>query len=188
MKSESGSASRRPSKWRRDRTLRRKVSYRPIELEDVRYIYAAYKQNGLASMGDLFADGQMGADEFKTAFQAAVLNGCHAAWVLFAPTRKGSIPVGVIFAEWARSQTSMDVTGGIWLPWATNRNILEAAVFFLDGIRKEFPLMIYALPEHKRLYDVCCMHAVLRRVGTSYNCIPGKMVAVFETRAPERLH
>jgi hypothetical protein len=163
--------------------MRRKVSYRPIEAEDVRYLYAAYKQGGLASMGEGFAGGNMGADEFKTAFHASVMSGCHAAWVLFAPTRKGSIPVGIVLAEFARSQTSMDVLIAIWLPWASNRNILEAAVYFLDRIRREIPMMIYCLPEHRRLYDICCAHAVIRRVGTSYSAIPGKAAAVFETRA-----
>lgn len=180
MKSESGSE-RPVNKWRLSRTLKRKVNFRPIENEDIKYLWAAYKQGAFE-----FDKRDMTAPEFKSAFEQAVVSQCHAVWVLFGPTRKGPIPVGMVFAVWAPTGPFLIVSGAVWMPWASKRNIVECMVGFLRKVRWEFPLQFYALPEHKRLYEVCAMHAVVRRVGTSYVAIPGKTAAVFETRIPEK--
>lgn len=171
-------------KWRLSRTLKRSVGFRPIEDEDLRFLWAAYKKGALEPMGERFADGKMDAETFKTAFKDDVLSRFHAAWVLFATTKKGHVPIGIVFATWAPNASYMIVTGMCWFPWASKRNKIEGMVNFLSKIRKEFNLMFYALPEHKRLYEVCCMHSVIHRVGTSYAVFPGKSAAVFETRLP----
>lgn len=181
MKSASDSAPR-PTKWRLKKTLKRSASYRPIEDEDVKYAWAAYKKGALASMGEAFTQ-EMNAEQFKHLFEAFVLANHHAAWTLIAPTAKGRIPVGVVLAAWAPNAPYMIVNGMCWFPWASHRNILEAIVSFLSGVRKEQPLVFYALPEHKRTYEVCAMHGVVRRVGTSFIAFPGKQAAVYETRA-----
>lgn len=181
MKSDSGSAPQAIKKWRLKRTLNRQASYRPIEQEDIRFIWAAYKKGALASMG--FADESLTAEQFKSEFEKLVLDNFHGVWTLFAPTKKGSIPVGIVFAAWAPNALYMIVTGMCWFPWSSKRNKIEAMVGFLNGVRKELSLMFYALPEHKRLYEVCAMHGIVRRIGTSYSAIPDKASAVFETRA-----
>lgn len=182
MKSDSVSKPPR-TKWRLKRTLSRRVSYRPIEAEDVKYAWAAYKKGGLSAMGGRFAEQDMDADAFRAEFESFVLSSHHAAWTLFAGTKNGHIPVGVVFAAWAPNAPYMIVNGMCWFPWASRRNICESMVNFLNICRKETPLVFYALPEHKRLYEVCAMHGVVRRVGTSYVAIPGHAAAVFETRA-----
>ncbi len=179
MKSDSGSKAQ-ANKWRLRQTLRRSASYRPIEDADVKYAWAAYKKGALSPMGDAFTK-EMNADEFKQLFEAFVIQNHHAAWTLIAPTSKGNIPVGIVLAAWAPNAPYMLVNGCIWFPWASKRNILEAMVCFLAGVRKEHPLTFYALPEHKRTYEVCAMHGVVRRVGTSFLAVPGKQCAVFET-------
>lgn len=182
MKSESGSAPR-PNKWRLKRTLKRAVDFRPIEDADLRYTFAAYKKGALSSMGEPFADTLMNADEFKATFETFVLERYHAAWTLFAMTRKGFIPAGIVFAVNAPGAPYMIVNGMVWFPWASCRNVVEAIVNFLNGVRKQFPLMFYAAPEHKKVYEVCAMHGIIRRIGTSQIVFPGKSAAVFETRA-----
>lgn len=177
-KSDSGSET--PRKWRLKRTLKRRFDYRPIEIDDIKYLWAAYKTGALTAMGLDRPD--MSASEFKEAMERAIVEHCHAAWTLFAETRKGFIPVGIVIAAWAPNAPYLLVTGMVWMPWASNRNKLESMVGFLNGVRKDFPLMFYATPEHKRMYEVCAMHSVVRRVGTSYVAIPGKACAVFETR------
>ena len=179
MKSDSAS-SRRPSKWRLSKTLKRNVSYRPIEDDDMKYVWAAYKKGALSTMNVFPPD--LPADEFKRAFEEYVLGNFNAAWMLIAPTDKGQLPVGVVFAAWAPNAPYMIVTGMCWFPWASKRNHVEAMVCFLSGVRKEFALMFYALKEHKRLYEVCAMHGIVHRVGTSYTAIPGQSAAVFETK------
>lgn len=135
-------------------------------------------------MSEKYADGQMPADVFKAEFEHDVVSNFHAAWVLFAPTKKGQLPVGIVLAAWAPNAPYMIVTGMCWFPWSSKRNKLESMVNFLNKVRKDIMLMFYALPEHKRLYEVCAMHSVVRRIGTSYTAIPGHPAAVFETRAP----
>lgn len=175
MKSASVSV-RQDSKWRLKRTLRRSASYRPIEDSDMKYAWAAYKKSAFPS----FAEG-LTADEFKARFEEFVVANHHAAWTLIAPTLHGNIPVGIVLAAWAPNAPYMIVNGLCWFPWASNRNILEAIVCFLSGVRKELQLVFYALPEHKRTYEVCAMHGVVRRVGTSFVALPGRQAAVFET-------
>lgn len=177
-KSESGSAPR-VRNWRLSRTLRRATRYRPIENEDIKYLWAAYKHGAFPDM-----EPDLPPDQFKAGFERAVLEKCHAVWTLFAGTKKGFLPVGVVFAAWAPNGPFLIVTSAVWLPWATKRNIIECMVGFLNGVRKEFSLQFYCLPEHKRLYEVCQMHSIVRRVGTSLIAIPGKSAAVFETKAP----
>lgn len=171
-------------KWRLDtkQTVRRAIDYRPIELDDVKYAWAAYKQGALKEMG--FEEG-MSPELFKASFSDAILNNCHAAWTIFGTTRKGFIPVGLLLAVWGAGSTFLTVLGIAWMPWASKRNIIECTVGFFDGTRKEFSFMGYATHDHKRIYDVCRELGIMRRIGTSYTAIPGTASAVFETRKPE---
>jgi hypothetical protein len=176
MKSASVS-SKPPSKWRLKKTLKRAVDFRPIEDDDVKYVWAAYKKGALAPMG--FEGTDLSAEEFKSRFEETVVTRCPATWVLFAQQKLK--PIGVVFGSWAPNAQYIIIAGMCWFPWATKRNIVESMVNFLNGVRKEFMLVFYTLPEHKRTYEVCAMHGVVRRVGTSYVAIPGKASAVFET-------
>src|SRR6185437_8167663 len=121
MKSESDSKPH-PRKWRlgTKQTVRRAIDYRPIELDDVKYAWAAYKQGALKEMG--FAE-NMSPEEFRAAFSDAILNNCHAAWTIFGHTKKGFIPAGMIMAVWAGPV--LTIMGIAWMPWASNRNIVE---------------------------------------------------------------
>lgn len=157
------------------------MDYRPIEDTDIKYLWAAYRQGTFE-----FDKRDMTAAEFKDALEQTIIAQFHAAWVLFGMTRKGFIPVGVIFAAWAPNAPFLIVSGMAWLPWASKRNIVECMVGFLSRIRMELQLQFYATPDHKRLYEICAMHGIVRRVGTSYVAIPGQSAAVFETRTPEK--
>lgn len=174
---------RRPNKWTRTRTLKRSPTYRPIEDEDVKYLWAAYKKGSLKEIG--FTDTGMSAEQFNVAFHKFVMENAHATWTLFAPTKRGNIPVGVILGIWGPGGNHIVVMGMSWLPWASKRNMIESAVYFAQHMRKEIPLMFYAVPEHKRMYEVLAAHGCARRIGTSYIVIPGTACAVFEARKPE---
>lgn len=181
MKSVSGSDKPvKKANWRLKKTLRRATDFRPIEDDDVRYIWVAYKKGALAGMG--FTDTSLEPDEFKAAFEMEIFNGYDAAWILFAVTSKGFVPAGMVLGEWGPRKAFMEIVGACWFPWASKRNIIEAMVNFLNSIRKQIPLMFFALHEHKKLYDVCAMHGIIRRIGTSYTAFPKQTAAVFETR------
>ena len=76
----------------------------------------------------------------------------------------------------------MIVNGMCWFPWASVRNQLEAMINFLNEVRRETHLMFFASLDHKRMYEVCMMHGIIRRVGTSYVVSEGQPMTVFETR------
>lgn len=175
----------RPSKWRLRTTLKRRVEYRPIENDDLRYAWAAYKAGKLKDMGGPLSLEGMSATEFKAAFESFVLTEFDAAWTMFAQTSKGFMPTGFIFCSWAPRSSYMIIVGVVWMPWASNRNIVESIVKFMQAAGKEYPMLGYALPEHKQLYEVCCMHGVMRRIGTSMIVFPSHSAAVFETRAKQ---
>lgn len=156
--------------WRLSKTLARNASFRPIEDADVKYAWAAYRKGALPQLG--FPDG-MDALKFKAEFEKYVFDNAEAAWTILIDK-----PIGLVFGGWAPQQSHLIIVGIAWFPWATKRNILEGTVDFFNRIRKQFPYMGFAGGEHKKLYEICCMHGIMRRVGTSQ--LSGQPVAVFE--------
>lgn len=182
-------AAARPT-WRLSKTLDRRVAFRPIEADDIKYAWAAYKNGALTSMGPKWADTSMDAARFAQEFQVEVTTVYHGAWVLLAESRKGFLPIGVVLGFYShpdpRFAPFMIVGDMVWFPWATARNKIEAAVNFFNTIRSEIPMVEYASERHKRFFEMLCMHGIMRRVGTMHNVYRGEPVAVFETktRAP----
>lgn len=148
----------------------------------MRYIFAAYRKGALGVLGEDFADGSMEPEVFREAFELAVLDNYDGGWTLFAETKQGFVPVGLAFAAWPyRSAHWMIVNAVCWFPWASRRNIVESTVRFFNEMRGQIPMTGYARQEHRRMYEVCAMHGIMRRVGTSYT-VTDEPVAVFETR------
>lgn len=135
-----------------------------------------------------FDQTDMTADQFKAAFMSVVTTRYHGAWTLFAETRKGFVPVGMVFAFYSHTEHAMSpfmIVGDIvWFPWATSRNRIESAVNFFGKIRKEIPMMDYAYGDvNRKFFDVLAKHGIVQRVGTTFNIVRGKPVAIYETRA-----
>lgn len=168
--------------WRLTKTLGRKVECKPIEDADMRFVWAAYRKGALSTMGPDFTDGQMEASVFKQKFEKTVLDNYHAGWTIFGETSKGIIPIGLAFGAWAPVGAYLVITGIAWFPWATKRNIIEGTVSFFAGLRKQMPWIGYARANSKRLYEVCCMHGIMRRVGTSHVVFGDEPAAVFEAK------
>lgn len=174
-------------KWRLRKTLARRVSYRPIEAEDVKFAWAAYKKGALAPMAGPFVNPDMTAEEFNVAFQATVTTRYHGAWTLSADTRRGNMPIGIVLAFYSHPDPALSpfmiVADIVWFPWSSPRNRVEAAVYFFSVIRSSIPMVGYANGDvNKRFCEMICQHGVTRRVGTTFNVIKGEPVAVFETR------
>ena len=174
--------------WRLKKTLSRKLEFRPIEQEDMRYIWAAYKGGSLASMGGVFSESGMNAEEFRAAFEVEITTRYHAAWTMFAETKKGFVPVGFVLGFYSHPDPAfspfMIVGDMVWFPWASARNKVESAVNFFNRIRSETPMMEYARGDAKAFFEMIAKHGIMRRVGTSFNVYPGEPTSVFETRAP----
>ena len=177
----------RPVSWRLSKTLARRVDFRPIEDEDTKYAWAAYKKGCLKDMAAPFDKTDMTAEQFKEAFERVVLTRYHGAWTLFAETKRGFIPVGFVFAFYSHAEHALSpfmIIGDIvWCPWASARNKIESAVHFFDRIRNQIPMVGYAHGEtDKRFFEMIAKHGVMRRVGTTFNVVHGQPTAVFETR------
>jgi hypothetical protein len=162
-------------KWRLSKTLSRRTEVRPIENDDVKYAWAAYKQGELA---ELKLPDNLNAVDFKFEFEKFVLQHAHAAWTVITETQKGFIPTGFVLGQWGPA--FMIIGSIIWFPWASCRNIIEGTVFLLNRLRKEFPVLGFASDEHKPLYEACCMHGIMHRIGTSHSL--GEKMTVFEVR------
>lgn len=170
------------------KTLARKVDFRPIEDEDIRYAWVAYKKGCLAPMSAPFDQDGLTPEEFKQAFVDTVKTRYHGAWTLFAESPKGYGQVGFIFAFHSHSDPMLSpfmIVGDIvWCPWATARNNMEAAVYFFNRVRNEIPMVDYAHGDkNKKFMEMIARHGVMRRIGTTHNVVKGAAVAVFETRA-----
>src|SRR5512139_1223519 len=161
--------------WRLSKTLSRRIEIRPIENEDVKYAWAAYKQ-GRVTEFDFPRD--LSASAFKDEFEKFVLTRVNAAWTVIADTKSGFMPVGIALGNWGPS--FMIMSWMEWFPWASKRNVLEGTVAIVNRLRKQFPMICFATDEHKRLYETCCMHGIVHRVGTSYSM--GQKMTVFEAR------
>lgn len=168
--------------WRLKKTLARRTQIRPLEPDDLKYLWAAYKKGALSSMGSAFADVEMTPEQFNATFDFAALH-YSEGWIVLTETGKGFIPSGVVLGKLDLILPFMIIAGIAWFPWASKRNILEGTVAFFDALRRQRQWIGFAAGEHKRLYEVCCMHGIMRRVGTSQVAIPGSAAAVFEARA-----
>lgn len=180
MKSENG-------RWRLRRTLSRRLDFRPLERDDMRYLWAAYKKGCLKSLGGAFETDELDAAQFSAAFEQELASTYQGAWTLFAETKRGFIPVGVVLGFYSHPNPQlapfMIIGDMLWFPWASPRNKIESAVYFFNRIRHEIQMVEYANEDAKPFFEMIAKHGVVRRVGTSYNVYPGTATAVFETRA-----
>jgi len=160
-------------KWRLKKTLKRKPKFRPTQVEDLKFAWAAYKRG---AFGDIFAE-ELSPQEFRDAFSNEVTQAYHAIWTLLADK-----PVGMVFGFWAHPLPKLApyliLDRVVWFDWATPRTRVEGAVNFLNETRQDFPMIGFAEGDDKRFFEMICKHGIIRRVGTSHNLSK----AVFETR------
>lgn len=176
--------------WRLRKTLARKLEFRPIEKDDVRFAWAAYKKGSLAPMAGIFAQQGMNAEEFKIAFEKIILTRYHGGWTLFAETHNGFIPVGFVLAFYSHTDPVLSpfmIIGDlVWCPWASKRNKIESAVNFFSKIRNDIPMVDYAYGDtNKKFFEMLARHGIVRRIGTTFNVVKGEPCAVFETVVKE---
>jgi hypothetical protein len=176
MKSSSVSRKHRLSK-----TLKRWVEFRPIENEDIRYLWPAYLEGQLP----MFKEG-LTAKDFKEAVEVFILENYHGGWTLLANTQKGYIPVGMVFAkdDGVFSEPVGKIAAVIWMPWASNRNKYESAVNFFNEIRKEFVFIGRAEMKDKHFYEHIARHGIIRRVGTIH--LENELISEWQTIRPKQ--
>jgi hypothetical protein len=179
----------RRSAWRLGKTLARRVDFRPIEAEDMRYAWGGYRLGALANMGGDFLVPNLTAEEFRAAFTREILEKYHAAWALRAETQRGFIPVGFVLGFWSHPIPEiapyMIANMALWMPWATPRTRVESAVNFFNSMRDEIPMIGFARAQDKKFFEAICRHGIMRRVGTSFIAFADEPAAMYETRGSD---
>lgn len=172
-KSGSDSKPQAHKTWSLKKTLSRKTSFRPIEDEDVAYIWAACRKGmKIPQVPDALA-----AEPFRQTFAQMVLDNYDACWTLFANDER----IGLAFAFWLHPQVEQMVFNGFtWFPWSSPRSRLEGAVKFFHIVRREIPMIGFVGADQIGFFDVLKGHGIIRRVGTAH--IMGDSAATYETR------
>lgn len=163
-------------KWRLSKTLSRRVEVRPIEDDDVRYVWAAYRL-GSADLNKIFPEGMSAAD-FKFEFEKFILANMSGAWTVLAETKKGYRPVAIVTGH--AIPLFMFLSGIVWFPWASKRNLIEGVVAICKELGKQFPLLGFVPEENKKVWETAAIHGVAHRIGTSHRT--GEKMTVWESR------
>jgi hypothetical protein len=156
---------------------------RLTDADDVKYIYAAWRL-GAKPLDAIKCDNN--PDTFTTAFADHVAQRYHVAYTLVAtPPGKDTMPVGVVFGvKPFHGEPVLWIGDFLWFPWASKRNMLEAAVHFMNQMRKEQTLIGFAEPEVIPFFEHICRYGVTRRAGTFFDIFTEGPRAIFQTRKP----
>ena len=155
---------------------------RLTDADDMKYLYAAWKL-GKTPLTAIEANTP---EEFAAQFTDHVAERYHVAYTLMAaPPNKDVMPVGVVFGiKPFHGEPVMWLGDFIWFPWASIRNKLEAAVHFMNQIRKELTIVGFCEPEAINFFEHICRYGVLRRAGTVFDMIGEGPRAIYQTRKP----
>lgn len=150
--------------------------------DDLKFLYAAWKLGNTP----LSAIQASTPEEFIDRFTVHSAQRYHVAYTMVAtPPGKNTMPVGVVFGIRPFYGHSVLWIGDfIWFPWASARNKLEAAVHFLNQMRKDHCIVGFCEPVAINFFEHICRYGVLRRAGTVFDMIGEGPRAVYQTRKP----
>jgi hypothetical protein len=181
MKSES--SSKPHPKYRLKKTLKRKPTYRDLGEDDLKYLWALYKKGGLGVMED-----GLDPQGFDEAIRNYLTSVYDHGWVLEAQTKKGRMPVGVVFGLVTGKLTI--IGDMLWFPWASWRNKAESAVGFINHARKDHLLLFWTPKDDvrkRKFLEYIAKHGIAKRVGT-LDDLTDEPLALFQSRKPMWKH
>jgi hypothetical protein len=134
--------------------------------DDVKYLYASHKMEGFDTE----------PLEFQEAMLDFIYESFDDAWVLEAKSKKGNVPVGVVFSIMSGP---VQILGEMtWFTWASKRNKVEAAAHFLNIKRQDATFLMYCDDKDKDFYIHLARHGLIRRIGK----IEDPNLSLFQTR------
>lgn len=129
-----------------------------------------------------FVEPGLTPQEFDEAIKTHLTNVYHRGWVLESVTKKGRMPVGVVFGI---DNTAFLFMGDLlWFPWASDRNKTESIIYFVNKIRRDNVLVFWTPvndSRKKKYLEYIAKHGIARRVGTLELNEP---MAIFQSRKP----
>lgn len=177
-KSASDSSQPQRKQPRRNRVLKRKPTYHAISDEDLKWVWAAYRKDGLRSLKEFFPS-DIQPEEFQNVFVDFIESGIHC-WVCDAQTPRGYVPVGL--AMGVPTIHKMIALGDFnWFPWASSRNIYESTVNIINDLRGKTNLLMTVDLSNKRFAEKIAANGIMRRVGTLHG-VEDDPIAVFQSR------
>ena len=155
---------RKPDSYWRSRTLKRGCAYRPVQDDDMKWLWAAYRRGVFAHLPE-FPDG-MDTFDFQTTILGVLSENIFGrkgeAWLFIAQTPRGEIPVGMVIAVPNRGHIEPHV---FWFPEASARNKLECAIKWLHEMKKTWKIDLWIRASDWQFYDHLCKYGLLRTVG-----------------------
>lgn len=165
---------------RRFRILKRKPRARLFDWDmDKKWLWAAYRNGKSGFAPDAFAEG-LSLEEFdKIAFK--IVGNIDFPYLVEGHTDGGVIPVGLVATRIVNYHVEPHI---FWFWWATPRNIYEATFKFFDKLAEDAPFVIAVEKDGPsfRVAEHLKRAGIMRRVGTSHNWEPDKIMAIYETR------
>lgn len=114
----------------------------------------------------------------------------HAEFfILEAVGEKGMMPVGFV-AVTADGEIPHVVYPHVeWFPWATVRNRIEAAIGFINALRRDFLLLIRVKQDVAKFYEHITKYGILQVMGRlpcfyAYDLSPENTSIIFRSRKP----
>jgi len=155
--------------------------------EDLRYFWAAYKSGGLSHADPVFST-EMNVPDFKAQFSEYVSSRFNGAWTFVSDESGTTKPMGFALGV-VRDGRLIQLEEMIWLPWASPREVLEAATGFMDSMRRNEvggrPVVVleYSRMKDKKFFEAIAKRGVMRRVGHVHDIYRDEPAVLFQTRA-----
>src|SRR3990167_6087678 len=158
------------------RVLSQGASSRPLEVTDLKWLWAAYRKGGLPHLPE-----DLGQDDFRqwTLDEIAKWDG---AFLLEVPYETGRRAVGVLFCR-AKGRVLEPHT--VWFPWVTGRQKLETLTQFINEMRRDWCILVWCLPHIASFFDRIAKYGILRRVGLVEGWADGGDAILFASRPLE---
>lgn len=133
-------------------------------------------------------EGTLSQEEFLSAF-AGYLQANNLSAVVFFSEVSGKVKLVGFGTFWVRGRV-IQTENLIWMDYASQRNILEAAINFLNEMRRtthpdtgrKYVVLEFAEEQHEAFFNTICKYGVMRRAGTYHELYEGKACA-YETRS-----
>ena len=162
----------------KQRAKRKKlIQVREIGPEDMKYIWAAYRKDGLEEFDPVLGV-DMGLEDFKQAFVECVNGKYNAIWIITGPV-SGREPMPIAFVTgWVRGRI-LEMGHATWFPWVAPRVIFDAAEVFFERARREYFVMEFARERDQRFFDAVAKTGVIKRTARFHGMYPGEAAILY---------
>ena len=166
---KSTSTSRRRTRYRLKRTLKRKSRFEDFQDQDVKYAYGSLKLQGQDIDPEVFQEKSL---EY-------IYSHYDHVWTLKAKTSRGFIPVGYLYG--VECNEFIHIIEVDWMEWASLRNKLETLLKFISVMRWKRVFTVQVPHSEIKFMERLCHYGMLHRSGTLEDIYDEK-APLFQTR------